>query len=186
MRRALFSALGLLGAALLAAAYHALMPTVEENLAWWTEYDWPEGGGEWTVGYGCVESAWDWVIHPRIRRFLPAGHVLELAPGYGLWTAFLRPMCERMTLVDLTPKCIEACRERYGRKRMSYHVNDGFSLEMIQDGSIDFVFSLHSLVHAGHDVMESYLSQLGRKHETGRRRVHPPLEPRALLGRAHR
>ncbi len=34
---------------------------------------------------------------------------------------------------------------------------------MVADGSIDFVFSFDSLVHAEEDVIRSYLDQLGQK-----------------------
>jgi hypothetical protein len=46
---------------------------------------------------------------------------------------------------------------------MEYHVNDGRSLTMIADASIDFAFSFDSLVHAEVDVIESYISQLSDK-----------------------
>jgi hypothetical protein len=42
-------------------------------------------------------------------------------------------------------------------------VNDGKSLDMVPDGSVDFVFSFDSLVHAEEDVIEAYLGQLARK-----------------------
>lgn len=144
------------------------MPTIHENLEYWSRYDWSQGGEEWTVaGYGGPEQAWNYAILPRLRAFLPARHVLEIAPGYGVWTRFLREHAKRMTLVDLTPRCIEACRERFGPVRMAYHVNDGRSLDMVEDGSVDLVFSWHSLVHCQHEVMRAYVTQLGRKLRPG-------------------
>lgn len=143
------------------------MPTVAENLTYWQRYDWKDRGREWGGGYGSIEQGWAHAILPRIGAFLPAGHVLELAPGYGAWTDFLRPLCKKMTLVDLTPNCIEHCRQRFGRKGMTYHTNDGRSLAMVEDGTIDFVFSVHSLVHADHDVMRGYVEQLGTKMKPG-------------------
>lgn len=107
---------------------------------------------------------WFAALLPRIHAFLPAGTILEIAPGYGRWTQFLKDACERLVLVDLTERCIEHCRERFsGSPNIEYHVNDGRSLDMVEDGSIDFVFSFDSLVHAEADVMESYLQQLARK-----------------------
>lgn len=143
------------------------MPTIAENLNYWKRYDWKDRGREWGAGYGGIEKGWEHAILPRIGAFLPTGHALELAPGYGAWTDFLRPHCKRMTLVDLTPNCIEHCRARFGRRGMSYHVNDGRSLAMIEDMSVDFVFSVHSLVHADHDVMRAYVLQLGKKMKPG-------------------
>lgn len=143
------------------------MPTIAENLSYWQRYDWKDRGREWGKGYGSIENGWAHAILPRIGAFLPAGHVLELAPGYGAWTDFLRPHCKRMTLVDLTPACIEHCRGRFGRRGMSYHVNDGRSLAMLEDMSVDFAFSVHSLVHADRDVMQAYVLQLGKKMRPG-------------------
>ena len=45
---------------------------------------------------------------------------------------------------------------------MSYHVNDGRSLSMLPDRSVDFAFSFDSLVHAELPVIESYLRELAR------------------------
>ena len=67
-------------------------------------------------------------------------------------------------VVDISERCIEACRQRFAAEsHIAYHANDGRSLEMVADRSIDFVFSFDSLVHADADVIEDYLRQLGRK-----------------------
>src|SRR6266513_654401 len=47
--------------------------------------------------------------------------------------------------------------------RLSYYVNDGRSLSMFPDESIDFVFSLDSLVHPRGEIVEAYLTELGKK-----------------------
>ena len=46
---------------------------------------------------------------------------------------------------------------------ISYYVNDGQSVDMIEDSSIDFVFSFDSLVHADTKTLEAYLKQLAVK-----------------------
>jgi ubiquinone/menaquinone biosynthesis C-methylase UbiE len=103
------------------------------------------------------------VLLPRIHRFVPTGAILEIAPGFGRWTDYLKELCRQLTVVDLTPKCIEACRTRFAHvKHISYHVNDGKSLAFVPDGSIDFVFSFDSLVHAERDVLEAYVAELAR------------------------
>jgi hypothetical protein len=66
--------------------------------------------------------------------------------------------------VDSDARCIEACRRRFGDdSRLRYHVNDGRSLGMIPDRSIDFVFSFDSLVHVPRELVESYVRQLADK-----------------------
>ena len=138
--------------------------TLSENEAFWARYDWSRAGEEWSEGWGGSHAQWHGVILPRIARFLPTGSMLEIAPGYGRWTGYLLEQCEALTIVDLDDACIEACRKRFaGGYRLSFHVNDGRSLEMIEDESVDFAFSFDSLVHVDEGVIAHYLRELGRK-----------------------
>ncbi len=141
------------------------MPSIVDNLNYWNEvYDWPRQGDEWSAPWGGSETLWRSELLPRIREFLPARTILEIAPGYGRCTQFLKDNCERLILVDLSPKCIEACRRRFASdSHITYHVNDGKSLEMVPERSVDFTFSFDSLVHAEADVLEDYTKQLAAK-----------------------
>ena len=113
--------------------------------------------------WGGSSAQWLGMVLPRIGRFVPTGTILEIAPGFGRWTSFLRGYCERLIVVDLSEKCIRACQERFADDRhITYHVNDGSSLNMVESGSIDFVFSLDSLVHAEADVVERYVPEFAR------------------------
>jgi hypothetical protein len=70
------------------------MPTVEENLECWdAAYDWKGLGEEWSSRWGSSEAQWFGALLPRIHRFLPAERVLEIAPGYGRWTEYLKSNC---------------------------------------------------------------------------------------------
>jgi ubiquinone/menaquinone biosynthesis C-methylase UbiE len=141
------------------------MATVEENLRVWNEtYAWPGAGDEWSADFGGTEALWFFVLLPRLHRFIPAQRILEIAPGFGRWTQFLKGQCERMIAVDISEKCIEYCNARYASDcHIDFRVNDGTSLDAVPDDSIDFVFSFDSLVHAEDDVIRAYLSQLARK-----------------------
>lgn len=140
------------------------MPTIDQNLASWDRgYAWSEQGDEWSRAWGGPDAQWYGCLYPRVRHVLPAKRILEIAPGYGRWTQFLAPLCESLVGVDLSPSCIEFCKQRFaGVDHLSFHVNDGSSLAMVDDGSIDLVFSFDSLVHAEADVMERYLLEIGR------------------------
>src|SRR5205085_355245 len=121
-------------------------------------------GDEWSVTWGGTPALWHGALLPRIHAFVPTGTILEIAPGYGRWTQYLKDLCERLVVVDLTDDCIEHCRGRFADAgNIEYHVNDGRSLAMIEDNSIDFVFSFDSLVHAESEVIAGYLQQLSRK-----------------------
>jgi hypothetical protein len=148
------------------------MPTLKENLQIWQEqYDWSQRGDEWSQVWGGEDTQWFGVILPRIQAFLTDGDgaprditILEIAPGFGRWTKYLKGLCRRLIVVDLAPKCIEACRVRFAADtHIEYLVNDGRSLAAVPDRAIDFVFSMDSLVHAEEDAIDAYLTQLGDK-----------------------
>ena len=141
------------------------MPSLKFNReVWGKEYDWSQKGDEWSESWSSVEAQWYWCIFPRIRHFIPAHHILEIAPGYGRWTQYLKDCCHHLDIVDLNLNCIENCRTRFaGSTNIEYYVNDGLSLQMITDNSVDFAFSFDSLVHAELNVLESYLMELSRK-----------------------
>ena len=141
------------------------MPTIQQNKRQWdVVHHWRQQGAEWSQAWGGAEMQWHSSILPRIHTFVPAPTILEIAPGFGRWTHFLKDLCDMLIVVDLSERCLAACRERFKDcPRISYHLNDGKSLTMVPDESIDFVFSFDSLVHAEADVMEGYLEQIARK-----------------------
>ena len=140
------------------------MPSIDQNRRIWnTDQYWKAAGDEWSITWGGAAAQWEGALLPRIRAFLPAGHILEIAPGYGRWTQFLAAQCKTLTVVDLSAKCIAVCRDRFAELgHVRYHVNDGLSLAMLPDQTIDFAFSFDSLVHAELPVIESYLRELAR------------------------
>jgi SAM-dependent methyltransferase len=140
------------------------MPSLQKNLRTWDEtYAWSRGGDDWSDRWGGTENLWSQILFPRISQFIPAYTILEIAPGFGRCTDYLKNYCHRLVVVDLSPRCVEACKKRFSTvSHITYHVNDGKSLAMIPDGSIDFVFSFDSLVHAEADVLESYIKQLAK------------------------
>lgn len=141
------------------------MPTLEQNLrSWNADYRWDQNGEEWSAVWGGSESQWFGSILPRVQAFMPTGTILEIAPGYGRWTQYLVGYCHRLIAIDLAEKCVDACRKRFGDlDHVTFHVNDGRSLDMVEEASVDFAFSFDSLVHAESAVIEAYLQQLSRK-----------------------
>jgi SAM-dependent methyltransferase len=141
------------------------MPEIGENAAIWDgTWDWSDRGDEWSRWWGGTPALWNGGLLPRIHAFVPAPTVLEIAPGFGRWTQYLRQLADRLVIVDLAQQCIDSCRERFAdAHNIEYHVNDGRSLEMVEDDSVDFAFSFDSLVHVESDVLDAYLEQLARK-----------------------
>ncbi len=94
--------------------------------------------------------------------------ILEIAPGFGRWTHYLKDYCQELWVVDRAPACIDACRRRFETdSHVKCYLNDGLSLPMIPDGSVDFVFSFDSFVHTDRQVTEAYLRELGTKLKIG-------------------
>ena len=85
----------------------------------------------------------------------------------GRWTQFLKSYCEQLTLVELSPRCLEACRVRFGNEGMEYHLGDGRSLGPLRSDSVDFAFSFESLIHTEADDLTSYLEDLARVLKPG-------------------
>jgi SAM-dependent methyltransferase len=141
------------------------MPSVTENQRNWSvDWDWSQRGDEWSEWWGGTRALWYGAVFPRIQAMVPTGRILEIAPGYGRCTQFLKDLGEELVVVDMTQSCIDHCRERFKTSSsISYHVNDGRSLSMVEDGTIDFAFSFDSLVHVDAGVIDGYVSQLADK-----------------------
>jgi 2-polyprenyl-3-methyl-5-hydroxy-6-metoxy-1,4-benzoquinol methylase len=140
------------------------MPSLNTNKEHWATYDWPQQGDEWSVAWGGSEYLWWCSIFPRIMSFVPTGTILEIAPGYGRCTEYLKDLCQRLIVVDLTERCIEACQRRFtASPHIEYHVNDGRSLAAVPDGAVDLAFSYDSLVHVEADILRAYVQQLASK-----------------------
>lgn len=140
------------------------MPSHEQNYQTWNNsYDWGRyQGDEWSAKWGGPDMQWHWCILPRIRQHLPAPRILDIGPGFGRWTKYLKDHCQHMVLVDLSEKCIHHCRSRFGETNMTYRVGNGDSLEGVEDESIDFCFSWETLVYVEFEDMDSYLAELSR------------------------
>jgi len=130
---------------------------------WNVAYDWSQRGDEWSVAWGGPSYQWWVTLQSRIQGYLPARRILEIAPGYGRWTHYLRDVCDELIAVDIADTAIAHCRERFaGDPRLRFEVNDGTSLAVAGDRSIDLVFSFDSLVHAEADVIAGYLPEFAR------------------------
>jgi SAM-dependent methyltransferase len=141
------------------------MPTIEYNRRFWSNpTSWKDSGEEWSTEWGGSDIEWWGTIFPRIHLFVPTNTILEIGSGFGRWAFYLRNLCEKLVLVDLSDYCIEKCKARFlDSSNIEYYVNDGKSLAMIPDQTVDFVFSFDSLVHADEEAIESYVNQISSK-----------------------
>jgi hypothetical protein len=58
------------------------MPTIDDNVRCWNEqYEWAEEGDSWSKAWGGASSQWFGSVLPRLKSFVPAPTILEIAPG---------------------------------------------------------------------------------------------------------
>jgi len=92
---------------------------------WWFRrgrYDHgPETNARWFADAAEVQDA--------LERFDPAGDVLELACGTGLWTQRLAPHAASMTAIDGSPEMLDLCRARVNDPHVRYVQADLFAWE---------------------------------------------------------
>ena len=143
---------------------------VETCLRKWDNREYWEGqlryGDEWS---GSAEQAafnTRKVVETYLKPFIPDRplDILEIAPGGGRMTSELIPLCRSLVIVDVCAACIDLCKERFKYSdNIEFHVNDGSSLEMVEDGSRDLIISYDSFVHIDPEIIEIYVSQFAAK-----------------------
>jgi 2-polyprenyl-3-methyl-5-hydroxy-6-metoxy-1,4-benzoquinol methylase len=78
------------------------------------------------TAYGDVTAA-----RARIARLVaemrPAGNVLEIACGTGLWTEALARWADTLTAIDAAPEAVAIARDRVRPARVSFEVADVFT-----------------------------------------------------------
>ena len=144
-----------------------IVKNVNGNLRIWDNVDtWINDGEEWSEHFGDTDTLWNDHVYPKVKDYLK-GRVLEIAPGRGRMTRKLLESDIELSIIDLSPTCIDRCKERYGDKIQNYYVGSGSDLKNIKSNSIDFVFSFDSFVHMHEEVIDSYLNEIERVLELG-------------------
>ena len=134
----------------------------ENELTWNQPGVWTRGGEQWS-GPGAAPE-------PVVRRHPPAHPPLPAGPRSRSRSGRIRALDGVPEGLGQAPRpggpvgtCISACRQRFeGAPHVEAHLTDGRSLDVVEAGSVDFAFSLDSLVHADLDTMTAYLQALGR------------------------
>lgn len=75
----------------------------------------------------------------------------------------LATRASRLTLVDVSERPLELCRQRFGENdRIGYILTPGSELSGVADGSIDAVWSFDVFVHLTPPDQASYLNEISR------------------------
>ncbi len=164
--------------------------TIQNNLNMWNErHTWTRDGDEWDGQASFHKQSYDDWKRSVIDVFLlphlsDQATAVEIAPGHGRWAETLAERCEKLYLVDLSPSCIDYCRNRFaGHQQITYVVNDGTSLPGVPDACVDFVWSFDSFVHMDPTVIDAYLAEIYRVLRPGGRVIlHHAGRSHATLG----
>jgi SAM-dependent methyltransferase len=139
------------------------MSSIEQNRRFYDHYKWSRKGDEWAGDWMTSEMQWFGTLLPRIARYLPASTIVQIGPGYGRWSGFLRAHCERLVLLDISPNCVDECEQRFGADSdVQVYLTDGVTIPVEEENSVEFVFSFFSLVHADLETMTCYLREIRR------------------------
>ncbi len=94
---------------------------------------------------------------------------LEIGCGIG---RLLKPMadrCREVVGVDISEKMVDYCADYLAETpNTRVHLNDGSSLPMVENDSVDFVFSHLAFQHlTRYEIVESYLREIARVLKRG-------------------
>lgn len=137
------------------------MSELAELKKFYQDFDWRRIQTSWGEAWGGTDMQWFGTILPRIHVFLPARSILEIGPGHGRLSAYLRAHCDRLVLADMTPNAVAACRRLFaGDRGVTVIQTDGRSVPRVKGKRFDLVFSFFSLVHADARTMRGYVGDL--------------------------
>jgi demethylmenaquinone methyltransferase/2-methoxy-6-polyprenyl-1,4-benzoquinol methylase len=111
-----------------------------------------EANARWFADAAEVENA--------LERFAPAGDVVELACGTGLWTQRLLAYADRVTAIDASPEVIELARERIGDEAVEYVQADLFAWE--PERAYDVCFFAFWLSHVPVERFAAFWEKVAR------------------------
>lgn len=99
-----------------------------------------------------------------VRQFCQADSVvLDLGCGIGRVARELAPHVGELHAVDVSDEMIGQAREYVGPdSRIHFHVNDGHTLTVLGDETVDFAFALLTMHHVTRQAFAGYLSEIHR------------------------
>ncbi len=102
-----------------------------------------------------------------LERFAPAGDILELACGPGVWTEQLLRTADRVTAVDASAEMLARARGRVGAARVRFVQADLFTWEV--EGRYDVVFFGFWLSHVPLDRFDRFWAMVREALKPGGR-----------------
>jgi len=101
--------------------------------------------------------------------------VLELGCLDGKWSQYILPNAKEAILVDLNKSIIPLLDKRLKNKNYIFYETKGFELEGIANNSVDFIFSMDTLVRVKKKFIKKYFIEFERiMNSNGKLVVHLP------------
>lgn len=145
--------------------------SVNQNRLTWNNWNWNELGEEWTKSQGWKDK----LVTQIIQKLIPDNSsVIEIGPGGGRWSEHLLKKTSRLDLVDISEKCLDLCRQRFGNNSsIGYNLINEVKFTFADTKSIDVVFSYDVFVHIDKAQITQYFTEFERVlKNTGRIILH--------------
>jgi len=129
---------------------HRRWRDVTDHHHYWSAYDWSRQGEEWNASPEWKHA----LIDDVLLRWIPPGvTTLEIGPGAGRWTDVLVSRASHLTLVDVSERPLELCRQRFGENgHVSYILTQGSKLPGVTTDSVGAVWSFDVFVHLARQI----------------------------------
>ena len=106
-------------------------------------------------------------VRDQLHRQAGFAHILELAPGTGIWTGELIQIAERVTALDASPEMIHINRAKLQSERVAYRQVDLF--EWRPQRQYDMVFFGFWLSHVPAEKLAAFLDRVNAALKPGGR-----------------
>lgn len=134
--------------------------SISQNKLTWNNWDWNQMGEEWTKS----ESWKNKLVSEIIVKLIPEdSSIIEVGPGGGRWTEFLKNKASLLYLIDISKKCLELSAERFSKdKNIQYKLIKDIKFDFLEAKSIDVVFSYDVFVHIDKTQIAEYFNEFAR------------------------
>ena len=99
------------------------------------------------------------MVRDALAASHPAGNILELACGTGLWTQHLAPRAAKLVAVDVSPEVIEINNRRVANDRITYIAADLFTWKPTE--RFDYIFFGFWLSHVPASRFNGFWDMVG-------------------------
>jgi SAM-dependent methyltransferase len=145
--------------------------SVNQNRLTWNNWNWNELGEEWTKSQGWKDK----LVTEIIQKLIPENSsIIEIGPGGGRWSEHLLKKASVLDLVDISEKCLDLCRQRFGNNfSIRYNLINEVKFNFVESKSVDVVFSYDVFVHIDKAQITQYFTEFERVlKNTGRIILH--------------